>query len=300
MERALTRGGVEEIRKAELDWVYPEELEIKTAYWWAPDSSAIAYFEMDERKVAQYPLVDFASFDGDADMERYPPAGGANPIVHVFVVPLTGSEPRQMDTGSESDVYIPRVNWLPDSRHLAIQRLNRAQTVLDLVIADAATGNSRVLLTEKDQYWINVSDDLRFLQDGKRFIWSSERSGFRHLYLYNLEGKELSQLTRGDWEVSAVDAVDETAGLIYFTATEKSPLERQLYRVGLDGSGFARITKEAGTHAAILPPPVAGNATGTPLPKRLFHCLYRYLFEHHESSASGSAARRWLSHCRDQ
>ena len=253
-ERAITRDGVEEIRKGELDWVYPEELEIKTAYWWAPDSSAIAYLEMDERKVAQYPLVDFASFEGKAEMERYPPVGGANPVVHVFVTSMSSGPAKQMDTGPETEQYIPRVNWLPDSKHVAIQRLNRAQTNLDLIIADAATGASRVALTEKDQYWINVSDDLRFLQDGKRLLWSSERSGYRHIYLYNLEGKELSQLTQGDWEVSAIDAVDEKAGLIYFTATEKSPLERHVYRVGLDGSGFTRITKEAGSHAVNFAP----------------------------------------------
>jgi dipeptidyl-peptidase-4 len=260
-ERAITRDGAEEIRKGELDWVYPEELDIKTAYWWAPDSSAIAYLEMDERKVAQYPLVDFASFDGEAEMERYPPAGGANPVVHVFVAPAGGGQAKQMDTGSETDQYIPRVNWLPDSKHVAIQRLNRAQTNLDLMIADAATGVSRVALAQKDQYWINVSDDLRFLQDGRRFLWSSERTGFRHIYLYNLEGKELAQLTKGDWEVSAVDAVDEKAGLVYFTATEKSPMERHVYRVSLDGSGFTRITKEAGTHAVNFAP-TAGSPPG--------------------------------------
>jgi len=253
-ERPITHDGVEEIRKGELDWVYPEELDIKTAYWWAPDSSAIAYLEMDERKVAQYPLVDFASFEGKAEMERYPPAGGANPVVHVFVASVTGGQTNQMDTGPETDQYIPRVNWLPDSKHVAIQRLNRTQTNLDLIIADASTGASRVALTEKDQYWINVSDDLRFLRDGKRFLWSSERSGFRHIYLYNLDGKELAQLTKGDWEVSAIDAVDEKAGLIYFMATEKSPMERHLYRVGLDGSGFTRVTKEVGTHAVNFAP----------------------------------------------
>ena len=256
--RALTTGGVEEVRKGELDWVYPEELDCKTAYWWAPDSSAIAYLQMDERKVAQYPLVDFSSFSGDADLERYPPAGGANPVVHVFVVSLRDAKGKQMDTGADADIYLPRVNWLPDSRHLAIQRLNRAQNALDLLIADSANGQSRVALTEKDQYWINISDDLKFLRDGKRFLWSSERTGYRHIYVYDLDGKQLAQLTHGDWEVSAIDAVDENAGVIYFTAMEKSPLERHLYRVGLDGSGFARITKDAGTHAVNFAPPVGG------------------------------------------
>lgn len=253
-ERAVTQGGTEEIRKGELDWVYPEELEIKTAYWWAPDSSAIAYLEMDEHKVSQYPMVDFSSPSGEADMERYPAAGGANPIVRVLVASLSGGEARAMDVGAETDMYIPRVNWLTDSKHLAIQRLNRTQTQLDLLIADAETGKTRLALSESDANWINVSDDLYFLKDGKRFLWSSERSGYRHLYTYSLDGKQLSQLTKGDWEVTGVDAVDEAKGLVYFTATEKSPLERQLYRVALDGSGFTRLTKEDGTHAVSYSP----------------------------------------------
>src|SRR6266851_8003604 len=193
-ERAVTQAGTEEIRKGELDWVYPEELDIKTAYWWSPDSSAIAYLEMDERKVSQYPLVDFSSPSGEAEMERYPTAGGANPIVHVFVTSLNGGEPRAMDTGAETDIYIPRVNWLTDSKHVAIQRLNRTQTMLMLLIADVLTGTTRVKLAEMDHYWINVSDDLYFLKDGKRFLWSSESSGYRHLYLYDLNKKRPSSL----------------------------------------------------------------------------------------------------------
>jgi dipeptidyl-peptidase 4 len=253
-ERAFTTGGIEETRKGELDWVYPEELDLLTAYWWAPDSNSIAYLQMDERPVTQFLMVDFQSYTGQADLQRYPVAGGKNPVVHVFVAPVNGGEPHSMDSGSDTNIYIARVNWLSDSRHVAIQRLNRDQNQLDLLLADASTGKSSTLLTETDKYWINVSDDLHFLNDGKRFIWSSERSGFRHLYLYDLNGKVPTQLTRGDWEVSHLQGVDEAKGLVYFTATEKSPLERQLYRVSLDGSGFTRITKEDGTHSPQLSP----------------------------------------------
>jgi len=253
-ERAFTEGGTEEVRKGELDWVYPEELEITTAYWWAPDSSAIAYFEMDERKVAKYPLVDFSSPTGEAEEERYPPAGGGNPIVRVFVAPVGGGEAHALDTGENKDIYIARVNWLTDSKHLAIQRLNRQQTVLDLLIADATNGQTRTVLNETDQYWINISNDLHFLKDGKRFLWSSERSGYRHLYLYDLEGKQRAQITKGEWEVSAVVAVDEGKGLVYFTGTAKSPLERHLYRVSLDGSAIIRITIHNGTHGVNMAP----------------------------------------------
>jgi len=256
-ERGFTESGTEEVRKGELDWVYPEELEITTAYWWAPDSSAIAYLQMDERKVAQYPLVDFSSPAGEAEEERYPPAGGGNPIVRVFVASVGGGEAHAMDTGENTDIYIARVNWLTDAKHLAIQRLNRRQTVLDLLIADATSGQTRTALNETDQYWINVSNDLRFLKDGKRFLWSSERSGYRHLYLYDLEGKELAQLTKGEWEVSAVDAVDEAKGMVYFTGAAKSPLERHLYRVSFDGSAISRITIHNGTHSVNMAPDCA-------------------------------------------
>ena len=274
-ERVLTTGGSEEIRRGELDWVYPEELEIFSAYWWAPDSSAVAYLEMDERPVSRYPLVNFESYPGEAEMQRYPVAGGSNPVVRVLVASLDDDQPRVMDIGTNSDCYIPRVNWLPDSRHLAIERLNREQNVLDLLLADTKTGKSSVLLTEKDQYWINVSDDLRFLKDSKRFLWSSERSGYRHLYLYDWSGKELTQVTKGEWEVSHVDGVDEAKGLIYFTATEKSPIERHLYRVALDGSGFSRLTKEDGTHMINLAPDASAyvdtySNTATPPRQDLF------------------------------
>ena len=170
-EHALTQGGTEDIRKGELDWVYPEELDITTAYWWSPDSLSVAYLEMDQRKVSQFSLLNFESYTGEAELQRYPVPSGANPIVHVYVVSAAGGAPHLMDTGSEIDIYLPRVNWVPDSKHIAIQRLNREQNNLDLLLADASNGKTTTILTEKDPYWINVSDDLRFLKDSKRFLW---------------------------------------------------------------------------------------------------------------------------------
>jgi dipeptidyl-peptidase 4 len=256
-ERALTAGGTEALRKGELDWVYPEELDITTAYWWAPDSSAVAYLEMNESKVTQFPLINWESFTGEAELQRYPVPSGNNPIIRVLVAPIAGGEPRAMDVGADTNIYIPRVTWLPDSKRLAIQRLNREQTILDLLLADTSTGKSSTLLTEKDQYWINLSDDLHFLKTSNRFLWSSERSGYRHLYLYDLSGKELAQLSKGEWEVTRVEAVDEAKGFVYFSSTEKSPLERHLYRVAFDGSGFSRLTKEPGVHGINLAPSAA-------------------------------------------
>src|SRR5215475_8817850 len=267
-EHALTTGGAEEIRKGELDWVYPEELAISTAYWWAPDSSAVAFLEMDERKVTKYPLVDFESYSGEAEEERYPVAGGANPIVHVYVTGANGGKARQMDTGSETDQYIPRVDWLTDSKQVAIQRMNRKQNQLELLFADANSGKSHTVLTEKDEYWVNVNDDLYFFKDGKRFLWGSERSGYLHLYLYDLSGKQIAQVTQGEWEVHGAPLVDEAKGVVYFSATEKSPIERQVYRAGL-GGGLSRISKEEGTHNPNFAPDGSAyvdtfSAAGTP------------------------------------
>ena len=272
-EHALTIGGSEEIRKGELDWVYPEELAISTAYWWSPDSSSVAFLEMDERKVAKYPMVDFESYTGEAEQERYPVGGGNNPIVHVYVVSAAGGRARLMDTGTETNQYIPRVEWLPDSKRLAIERLNRKQTQIELLLADTASGKSSAILADKDDYWINVSDDLYFFKDGKRFLWSSEQSGYRHLYLYDLTGKQLGQVTKGEWEVSKLEAVDEAKGIVYFSATEKSPIERQVYRAGL-GGGYTRISKEDGTHTANFAPDGSGyvdtfSATGIPATQSL-------------------------------
>ena len=261
---ALTTGGSEEVLKGKLDWVYPEELDTRTAYWWSPDSTKIAYYEMDERPVTRYSIADMSSPTGGTEFTRYPQAGEANPIVRVGVVNVTGGESKFMDTGANTDVYLARVNWLPDSRRVAIQRLNRAQNQLDLLFADTTTGASKTVLTETDKYWINISDDLYFFSDNKRFLWSSERTGYRHFYLYDDSGKELAQLTSGEWAISDLGgfgpgaanhpAVDEARGYIYFTTNKDDVRETQLYRVSINDKSLTRITKEAGSHSARIAP----------------------------------------------
>jgi dipeptidyl-peptidase-4 len=171
--KAITTGGSEEILKGKLDWVYPEELDLTTAYWWSPDSSKIAFLEMDERPVTRYPIADMSSPAGALEYTRFPQAGEPNPIARVGVSPVAGGETKWMDTGADTDVYIARVVWLHDSGRVAIERLNRAQSRLDLLFCDAATGASQAILTDTDKYWINTSDDLYFFSDGKRFLWSA-------------------------------------------------------------------------------------------------------------------------------
>jgi dipeptidyl-peptidase 4 len=262
--RALTTGGSEEILKGQLDWLYPEELDVATAYWWSPDSSKIAYYEMDERPVTRYPIMDMSSPVGAMEYTRYPQAGEANPVVRVGVVPVEGGETKWMDTGAETDVYLARVVWLRDSRRVAIERLNRAQNRLDLLFCDAATGASTTMLTETDPYWINVADDLYFFSDNKRFLWSSERTGFRHYYLYDLAGTQLAQLTSGDWQISgnggfgpgadSHPSVDEAHGFVYFLSNKDDVREGQLYRLSLEDRSVTRVTREPGAHDALVAP----------------------------------------------
>jgi dipeptidyl-peptidase 4 len=258
--RQLTTGGTEERPNAELDWVYPEELDLHTGYWWSPDSSQIAFLQLDESAVGRYPLVDDLSYQGKLTEERYPIAGSPNPTARVGVASVavaatsSGAEVHWMDTGTDSSVLLARVAWLQDSRRIAIERLNRAQTRLDLLFADTASGKAQIAFTETDKYWVNVNDDLRFLADQKRFLWSSERSGYRHLYLYDLDGKQLAQVTSGDWEVEGIAGVNEKDAQIYFTSTQKSAIERQFYRVPLSGGEPVALTHDRGTHSVNLAP----------------------------------------------
>ena len=253
----LTTDGSETLLNGELDWVYPEELEIGTAHWWSPDSKWIAYLQLDVGREPLYPQADLLSLRARSEPERYPQAGDPNADARVGIVAAGGGQTRWMDLGETRDNLLARVVWLPDSQSVAVERLNRIQNRLDLLIANAATGAARVALHEEDPYWINVNDDLHFLKDGKRFLWGSERDGFHHLYLYSIEGKPLRQLTRGEWVVDTVTDVDQGAGEVYFTSTEQSPLERQLYAVRLDGTRRHRISVEPGTHTISMSPDCA-------------------------------------------
>jgi dipeptidyl-peptidase-4 len=252
--RQLTKGGSEDLHDGELDWVYPEELDLKTAYWWAPDSSKIAFLQLDERAVQKYPLVTELSYGGSVTEEQFPAAGSPNPVARVGIVDLQGGDVRWIDSGSDQPALLARVAWLPDSQRVAIERLNRVQNHLDLLFAEASSGKCETVLTEQDKYWINLNDDLHFFANGRRFLWASERSGFRHLYLYDISGKQIAQLTHGDWEIENGIIVDEQAQTVYFTSTKRSPIERQFYKVSLAGAEPVELTHDHGTHQVSMAP----------------------------------------------
>ena len=252
----LTSDGSDTLLNAELDWVYPEELDLDTAHWWSPDSRSIAYLQFDISREPVFPQVSLLNARGVLEPERYPKAGDPNPEVRLGVVPATGGPTKFMRLGDPADYLLARVGWSPNSSEIMAELLNRIQNRLDLLMANARTGAVRPVLHEEDPAWINVADGPRFLGGGDRFLWTSERSGFRHLYLYRNDGTLEKRLTSGDWEVNGVLGVDEKRGWVVYTSTEASALERQLYEVDFAGNR-KRLSVERGTHTVSVSPTTA-------------------------------------------
>lgn len=257
-ERRLTTDGGSKIYNGRLDWVYQEELYGRgnfEAYWWSPDSTALAYLRIDESPVHEYTVVDHIPYHQTLEVTGYPLAGDPNPIVKLGVVNAAGGGTRWIDTSKyqPDDLLIVRVTWTPDSRNVVYQAQNRVQTFLDLNFANVRDGKSNTVLRETSKTWIEVIDNPTWLKDGS-FLWQSARNGWPHLYHYAQHGKLLKQVTDGKWEVRSIDGVDEDKGLIYFTGTEHSHIALQTYRVKLDGSGFTRITTGEGTHKVAVSP----------------------------------------------
>ena len=251
-EYQLTSDGDTDHLNGKLDWVYQEELVgrgIFQGYWWSPDSKHIAYLHFDETPVPKYPLVNWMPVHPKLSLESYPKAGDPNPVVKLGVVSIMDHpNTTWIDTGENTDIYLPRVYWFPHGKKLAFIRLDRLQQHLEFLAAEIMNGNSRVLLEEQDPYWINIEDQVKFLQQSSGFIWGSERNGFRHLYLYETDGTLINPVTSGEWVVEDLVGVNEDEGLIYFTATKKDVRERQLYQVKYDGSNLTQITRKTGTH----------------------------------------------------
>ncbi len=246
--RQLTQDGTPTLLNGQLDWVYPEELDLGEATWWSPDSKHIAYMQFDISHEFVYPQSDLIPERAISEPERYPQAGTPNAEVKLGIVSPDGGETKWMQVGDTASTLLARVAWLPDSSRIAVERFNRVQDRLDLLFCDALNGAAQTVLHEQSKTWINVADNLFFLKSRPEFLWTSERSGFRQIYRYSDKGELLGQLTSGDWEVVTVSAINEEQGRVYYTSSEVSPLETQFYSVPLNGGPNSRITKEEGTH----------------------------------------------------
>jgi dipeptidyl-peptidase-4 len=253
-ETALTADGTEDLRNGFPDWVYPEELGQYQAFWWSPDSKKIAFMQFDESPVAKYPIIHDVAPMPRYELQGYPVPGANNPVVRLFIVDVASKKPVRLETGDDLDVYLYRGQWTKDGREFTYHRLNRLQNRVEVFAADPATGKTRLVLTDEDPCYIDEQTDLIFLKDNQRFLWTSERSGWREIYLYGLDGQLLKQLTSARLPVQSILGLDEAGGWVYFTGAGNNGTESHLYKVKLDGTGFTKMTKEPGMHMVSLAP----------------------------------------------
>ena len=254
-ERQLTTDGSEKdrIKYGTASWVYGEELGQNTAMWWSPDSRKLAYYRFDEKQVPDYYLqLDQTKLQSTVDTEAYPKAGAPNPIVELFVYDVATGKTTQVDvrdgkpfTNDAIGHYVYGIRWAPQGGEILFNRTNRRQQIMELVAADPVTGEARVVVREEWLTgWADNSPEMRLLDDGRRFIWESDRNGWNNFYLYDLSGRLIAPLTRHTtFEAAEIVKVDEAAGVMFYTARSgDNPLKLQLHRVGLDGKGDVRLT----------------------------------------------------------
>jgi dipeptidyl-peptidase-4 len=265
-EKVLTGDKDVNLREGEADWVYTEEFSVRSSYFWSADSKQIVFLQMNEQRVPTYPITDWLSVHPKVEEEKYPKAGDPNPEVRAGVVSADGGKVRWIMPGEPPQrEYIPRLGWVRPGL-LYLELLNRAQNKLELWFADSYNGHTRKMLTEYEpDAWVPVERHLGIyvLQSGDRFLWPSWRDGFNHLYLYRFhkddplsdEAKLERQITQGSFDVESIDAVDERAQAVFFTANAEDARQRQIYSTRLDaGTAMNRISRAAGTHRSIFGP----------------------------------------------
>jgi len=248
----LTKDGkVNEIINGASDWVYEEEFSFDQAYQWSPDGKRIAYYRFDERKVPEFTMTNFkGGLHPEYVTFKYPKVGDANAQVTIHIYDMESAATIDVAASVEADYYIPRIKWTNDSDKLCVFRMNRHQSDLELLLADAKSGKTSLLLRETSKTYVDIHDNLTFLKDGKHFVWTSEKDGWNHAYLYDMKGQLVRQLTQGNWELTAFYGVDEKNKLLFYQAAEKSPLERQVYSVSLDGKRKQKLADKAGWNDA--------------------------------------------------
>jgi dipeptidyl-peptidase-4 len=257
-EKQLTKDTGDSLFNGDIDWVYAEELAVRSNYFWSPDSREIVFLHMDETKVPTYPITDWLPTHPNMEYEKYPKVGDPNPAVKLGVVDADKGKVRWISLTSDQDSYIPRFGWVREGMVWA-EVLNRTEDKMDLYFVDAKTGKSKIVLTETTPgAWIDFEHvEVRFLKSSGQFLWPSWRDGTMQIYLYSFdkqnpmaaEAKLERQLTQGDFEVLGIEGVDQAAGTVFFSANKDDPRQVQIFSVQLDGSGFKPLTSEEGIHS---------------------------------------------------
>lgn len=249
-ETAVTTDGRRnEIINGATDWVYEEEFSMDVAYDWSADGSHLAYYKFDESRVREFNLTYYGTLYPKEELYKYPKAGEENSKVELHVYRLSEGISTKIFSTDSTWEYLPRIQWTNDPDVLSYQRSNRHQNVLELVFHSVSTGKERTVIREENDSFIEVTDDLYFMQDGKRFVWTSTRDGYNHIYLYAINGKLIRQVTEGSFEVTRMYGFDEKSGQFFYQSTERSPLERHVYSIDLRGRKRL-LTPARGTHNA--------------------------------------------------
>ncbi|MFM9440364.1 S9 family peptidase [Flavobacterium psychrophilum] len=236
------------------DWVYEEEFAFVRAFNWNATSDKIAFIRFDESQVPEFSMNIYGKdLYPVTDVFKYPKAGEKNSDVSLHIYDIKTANVKKVDLGNYNDFYIARLNWTNEANTLSAQVLNRHQSTLDLLFIDGNTGAKRIVLNEKDKAYIDVTDNLTFLKDNS-FIWTSEKDGFNHIYLYDKTGKLKNQITKGNWDITNYYGFDEKTGTIYYQSVENGSINRDVYSIKLNGSGKTRLTSATGTNAATFSP----------------------------------------------
>ena len=256
-EKQLTKDAGDNLFNGDIDWVYGEELFVRSNYFWSPDSKEIAFLHMDETKVPTYPIINWIPAHPTVDNEKYPKVGDANPVVQLGVLDADKGKVRWISLTNDEEAYIPRFGWVGDGVVWA-EVLNRNQDKMDLYFVDAKSGKSRIVLTETTPgAWIDFDHvEVRFLKSSGGFLWPSWRNGNMHLYLYSFDkqnpmgadAKLERQLTQGNFEVMGIEGVDEAAGTVFFLANPGDPRQQHICSAKLDGTGLQQLTHEDGLY----------------------------------------------------
>jgi dipeptidyl-peptidase-4 len=260
-EKRLTTDAKEHVFNGHFDWVYEEEFGLAQAWSWSPDSRHIAYWQVNEASEPEIQLSDYSGRHAEWDHIRIPQPGDSNPTVKIGVVDVRSGKNVWLDPRQSGEFYIPRIYWTSRADTLAMVVLNRKQNDMKLLFFDVKTGGSRQVMEETSPTWIDVYDFYAGVQDlmtfpekSHEFFWVSDRDGFQHVYRYDYSGKLIQQVTKGSWSVTRVEGTDAAKHIIYFTSTDPSPLERQLWQINFDGTGLKRITTTAGRHSINMSP----------------------------------------------
>ena len=243
-------GEINKIINGATDWVYEEEFAFDNGMQWNTSGNKIAYYRFNEEKVPEFSMDLFTDLYPSQSQFKYPKAGETNSTVEIFIYDLNSKKTTKANINVEEEFYIPRIKWTLDENVLSVQRMNRHQNQLDFILVDAKDGSSQTIFTENDAAYIDVTDNLTFLNDGKYFIWTSEKSGYNHIYLYNLKGKQVRQITKGNYDVTDFYGIDESNNTVYFASSERSPMHRDVYAVQLNGKNKKTLTNKTGTNSA--------------------------------------------------